>query len=140
LCKGYSAPDVTAPTTISYSFGLSTDPLSGPFTTSITLTSGIANITLNQITAGPKSSVVISFGDGSATQTIAQIMVGTPVNISHAYTAPGTYVISGTATPTGLTGVNTNVTSMTVTVPVAPVYNGMSFNLFICRFISLFTC
>jgi hypothetical protein len=119
-------PSVTLPTTLTYSFGLPTDPQSGPYNTSINTTTGIVTITLNQITAGPQSTVVVSFGDGAANQTISALSAGNPVSINHTYTASGTYIISGTATPTGLTDINTTVVPMTVTVPVVAIYNGNS--------------
>jgi hypothetical protein len=113
---------VTPATTIAYSFGLPTDPINGPYNTSISTTNGLVNITLNQITAGPQSTVVVSFGDGSTNQTFSGLMAGSTVYINHTYTATGTYIIN--ATLIGQTGVNTTVVPMTVTVPVVPIYNG----------------
>jgi hypothetical protein len=121
----YTTPTVLPFTNVNYTISLITDPIDGPPTTTVNITAGTTlQIRLSQVTAGPNSSVVISFGDGSANQTIYSLMVGSPVNISHNYTTPGTFVITGTATLYGLTGVNTNVAPMTVTMPPPPYYNG----------------
>jgi hypothetical protein len=80
------------------------------------------NVRLTQVTVGIVSTVMVSFGDGSANQTFTAFQAGSPVNISHNYTASGSFVISATANANGLTGVNTTVNEITVYVFPAPVY------------------
>jgi hypothetical protein len=117
-------PTVEPLTSINYTLSLPTDPLTGPFTTTLNTTAGLnTTIRVYQMTAGPQSTVVVSFGDGSANQTVSSLMIGQPQNVSHIYTTSGTFTISATATTAGTTGVNTTLNQMTAYVAPAPVYS-----------------
>jgi hypothetical protein len=81
-------------TNITYTLSLSSDPLTGPFTTSVTVSLGtVISIRLNQLTAGPVSIVNVSFGDGTPEQNFT-IVVGSYVNLTKNYSTTGTYTIS----------------------------------------------
>ena len=116
-------PNVSPIENVNYTLSLATDPLSGPYSLTVNTTAGVTlTCQLIQVTAGPSSSVVVSFGDGSVNQTFSSIVVSTPVNISHNYTTAGTFTISVAVTLTGLTGVNTTVNTITAYVAGPPVY------------------
>jgi hypothetical protein len=116
---GFSAPVVSPITNINYTLSLSTDPVDGPYTTSAS--AGIFApiiIRLNQWTAGPKSNVSVSFGDGSPLQNFS-ISASNPVNIVNNYTTSGIYTI--TATPLAI-GLNVTLAVNNMTVNVLPNY------------------
>jgi adhesin/invasin len=62
--------------------------------------------------AGPVQSVLVDFGDNTATQTLPAITGATPVN--HVYTGPGTFTVRVTQTNVG-GSTSTAVTVVTVT-------------------------
>jgi hypothetical protein len=102
---------------------LSSDPFTGPFTTSINVTLGTTiSIRLNQITAGPVSNVNISFGDGTPVQNYT-LMAGSFINMTKNYTAVGTFKI--VPTPVALLlNVTLKVNNFTVVVNSPTVYQG----------------
>jgi hypothetical protein len=113
-------------TNVTYSFSLTSDPLTGPFTTTFNTSLGTypsITVRLNQVTVGLVSTVVVSFGDGSANQTVTNLVAGAPVNISHNFTTSGTFTIFGTVT--GLTGITKTVVPMIVNVAMPPTYSGI---------------
>jgi hypothetical protein len=117
-------PTVLPTTNVTFSFSLLSDPSTGPFTTTYNTSAGFTlNIRLNQVTAGPVSTVVVSFGDGSANQTVSSLVAGIPVNMSHNFTTGGIFTITGTVT--GLTGLNTIVIPMIVNVAPPLTYSGI---------------
>jgi hypothetical protein len=123
---------VTKFATINYTLSLSTDPLTGPYTTFVNKTLGNATVTIRlyQWTAGPKSSVSISFGDMSANQTFI-LMGSSYTSLTYSYTTAGTFLVVAYIS-TGLSGVNITVNTITVVV------NG---NVFKLRFyFSLIDC
>jgi hypothetical protein len=123
--KAFTVPTIAPITTLNYTLSLATDPLTGPFTTTVNTTAGLTlNIRLTQVTVGIVSTVVVSFGDSSANQTFAAIQTGSPVNISHNYTSGGTFTISVFANATGLTGVNFTVNKVIVNVIPSPTFTG----------------
>jgi hypothetical protein len=114
-------PTVSQFNNIQYTLSLSSDPLTGPFTSSLSIVLGsVITIRLNQQTAGPVSTVVVLFGDGSAAQS--STLMSSSVNITKNYSTVGTFTISATATLVSLTGVNTSVNTMTVSVASPPSY------------------
>jgi hypothetical protein len=112
--KGFSLPVVSQLTNINYTLSLSSDPLPGPYTTNVNLTTGeTITIRLNQCTAGPISNVSVSFGDGTPSQSYT--LVSSYVNISYIYMTAGTYTI--VASPVALS-LNAAITVNTITVVV----------------------
>jgi hypothetical protein len=103
---------------------LSSDPLSGPFTTSFNATAGVAiQLRLIQLTAGPLSNVNVSFGDGLPPQNYT-VMIGVSVNITYNYTSGGLFVITATPVPFGLPNATVTVNTMTVSVTGPAFYSG----------------
>jgi hypothetical protein len=113
---------VTPFTNINFTLSLSSDSLTGPYTTNFTVNASIPfTITVNQWTAGPQSTVTVSFGDGSATQSFN--LMSSSVNITYNYTTAGTYTITANPVLTSLTGVNVTMSNtLTVVVLPPPVY------------------
>jgi hypothetical protein len=113
---------VTQFTTINFTLSLSSDPLTGPYTTNFTVNASTAfTITVNQWTAGPQSTVTVSFGDGSATQSFN--LMSSSVSITYNYTTAGTYTITATPVLTSLTGVNITMSNtLTAVVLALPIY------------------
>jgi hypothetical protein len=111
-------PTVTKFNNITYTLSLNSDPLAGPYTTTVYTTPDSAvNIRINQVTAGPLSNINVTFGDGSPVQTYNNII--SSFNITKIYSTPGTYTI--VATPYGLSVPNASIaiTVNTMTVKVA---------------------
>jgi hypothetical protein len=112
---------------ITYTLSLVTDPLTGPYTTSVSLTVGYALVTirLTQVTAGPVSSVSVWFGDGTAAQTFSFNVASSPINLTtHNYSTTGTFKIYAAATTGALTGVPIYINNITVNVAPRPTYQG----------------
>jgi hypothetical protein len=110
-------PTVSPFTNINYTLSLSSDPLTGPYTTTVSIPPGtLITVKLNQWTAGPISNVSVSFGDGTPLQNY-NISADSCVNITKNYTIAGTYTI--TATPVAV-GLNVNITVNTMSVYVLP--------------------
>jgi PKD repeat protein len=86
-------------------------------------------IQLSQVTAGPFSTVDVSFGDASASSSQTyNLTISSPVNVTYNYTTPGTFTISATATPAGLSSnVTISINTLTVTVAPLPSYSSMQF-------------
>jgi hypothetical protein len=106
---------------INYTLSLSSDPLTGPFTTSVKIALGtLLSIRLAQQTAGPYSYVSVSFGDGSPLQNYtlgnsSPNYIYSYIVINYNYMRTGTYTI--VATPyTALLNVTTNINTVTVNV------------------------
>jgi hypothetical protein len=122
--KGFSAPTVSPITEVNYTLSLSTNPVAGPYSTNVTtLIFEMTNICLNQWTAGPMSSVNVSFGDGSPVQNYI-IMAGTTLQIAYNYSTVGIYTIIATSLAIDL-NVALVVNTITVNVTARPVYQGL---------------
>jgi hypothetical protein len=101
---------------VKYVISLNSDPVNGPYTENVTVTAGeTLALRLTQMTAGPLTTVSLSFGDGSANQSFS-LTGGSFVIVNKTYPATGTFSIKATAS-TGLPGnVTTTVNSVTVFV------------------------
>jgi hypothetical protein len=107
-------PTITAFSTVTYVLALSSDPLNGPYTKNVTVSTGeTLALRLSQLTAGPLSNVSVCFGDGSANQSFS-ITGGQYISVKKTYTVNGTFTIAVTAS-TGL-AVTTTVNSIVVFV------------------------
>ena len=117
----YQIPTVYETSHISFSLSLNTDPVNGPYTTSVVaLMDQQISIRLRQLTAGPKCNVSVSFGDGS-TDTV-YILMSSSVVINVNYSSVGTYRIVATPiytsapAPNATTSVSNDIT-VNVTFP-----------------------
>jgi hypothetical protein len=115
-------PTVLPITNINYTLSLSSDPLAGPYnTTVITALGNQLSIRLIQQTIGPISTVSISFGDGSPLQNYTingATYTSSSYNyasISYTYTTAGNYTIVAFPVPLSLNA-TTTVNNMTVVV------------------------
>jgi hypothetical protein len=118
-------PTVSTITNVNFTLSLTTDPVSGPFTSKFNTTAGtLLNFRLNQVTAGPQSIVTVSFGDGLPARNITLNSTG-PCNFTHNYTLGGPFTIS--ALPMLVSALNATVTVNTITAYVAgpPFLTGM---------------
>jgi hypothetical protein len=88
-------------------------------------------IRVSQWTAGPKSNINISFGDGTPVQALISVTASISQYIPHNYTISGTFLITAICIPTGLTGVSVTVNTITVNVKALPVYQGKLYAVFI---------
>jgi hypothetical protein len=119
---------VAAITNVNVTLSLATDPISGPFTSSFNTSAGtVLNFRLNQVTAGPKSIMAVSFGDGMPAQNITLSSNVPYVNFTYNYTLGGTFTIS--AVPILISAPNATVTVNTITAYVTgpPFYTGKKF-------------
>jgi hypothetical protein len=118
-------PTVAQFSTVQFQLSLGTDPLTGPYTTSLSTFVGMSvTIRVSQVTAGPAANVSISFGDGSAAQQF--YVASSWVNVSYSFTASGTYTISATGTLVGLS-ITPTINTMTVVVATPPIYSCLFF-------------
>jgi hypothetical protein len=122
---------------VNYTLSLVTDPLAGPYTTTVNTYIGFAtvNLRLTQWTAGPVSNLVVLFNDGTANIAYNGVTAGTSINITHTFTVIGTYNIQVTCTLVGIGG-TTVVNSITVNVATTPTYQSNHINILAC--VSLF--
>jgi hypothetical protein len=115
-------PTVSPITNINYTLSLSSDPLAGPYnTTVITALGNQLSIRLIQQTIGPISTASISFGDGSPLQNYTlngysyYYYTFHYVTMTYYYTAVGTYTVVATPIPLSFNG-TTTVNTMTIIV------------------------
>jgi hypothetical protein len=110
---------------VNFTLSLATDPISGPFTSKINATAGTAlNFRLNQVTAGPKSIVAVSFGDGMPPLNIT-LNSTDPCNFTYTYTLGGTFTISALPLLVGAPNATTTVNTITSYVNGPPFYTGI---------------
>jgi hypothetical protein len=108
-------------TAVQYQLSLSSDPLLGPYTTSISTVVGLSvTIRLSQVTAGPAANMSVLFGDGSPAQQF--YLASSLVNITYNYTTLGTFIVSANVTLVGLS-IPCIVNNMTVVVAPPPTYS-----------------
>jgi hypothetical protein len=96
-------------TAINYTFSLWSDPASGPYTSSLSIpVFQPVTIQLCQVTVGPQSSWVLSFGDGTPSHHLI-IGMGCSTTqpmycniIDYNYTNAGVYAITATVVPTNV--------------------------------------
>jgi hypothetical protein len=126
-------PTISTFTVVNYTLSLVTDPLAGPYTTIVNTYAGSAtvNLRLTQWTAGPVSNLVVLFNDGTANAAYNGVTAGTSMNITHTYTAEGTYTIQVTCTLVGIAG-STAVNSIIVNVAPNQSINSKKINFVFC--------
>jgi hypothetical protein len=123
-------------TTVSYQLSMATDPLLGPYTTWYS-EHQFWNITIRvyQLTAGPKTNVTVSFGDGTANKSY--ILTSSYVNITYSYQLAGPFNISITAAAVDLTGLTYTSNILQVYITLPPVFfqtfrKNIYFSLLLC--------
>jgi hypothetical protein len=115
-------------TVINYTLSLSSDPVSGPYSSSINVTVfKTVTIRICQVTVGPQSFGTVSFGDGSPIQTFSTLICTYSPDycntISHAYASGGTFTINVTIAPTNADNATIAINTNTITACVdAPFY------------------
>jgi hypothetical protein len=113
-----------APSSVNYILSLSSDPLSGPYTTSFNATAGVPiQLRLVQMTTGPLSNVNVSFGDGSPPLNFT-VTIGASLNIAYNYTTGGLFEIVVSPVPVGLPNATLSNYTMIVNVTGPPIYSG----------------